>query len=59
MKIPTKIITMNYISIMMLIKYKIIKLIANDIIKLKINNVKKWIIVGKNPGSYNYKYKGF
>ncbi len=40
---------------------KIIKLILEDIIKLKnkVNAKKKWIIVGKNPGSYNYEYKGF
>ena len=40
---------------------KVIKIILDNIIELKkINNVsKKWVIIGKNPGSYNYKYKGF
>ena len=39
----------------------IIKIILDDIINLRnITNVKKkWIIVGKNPGSYNYQFKGF
>ena len=40
---------------------ELIKLILNDIIYLrKKNNIKKkWILVGKNPGSYNNKYGGF
>ena len=40
---------------------KIIRIILDNIIELKnMNNIsKKWVIVGKNPGSYNYKYKGF
>lgn len=38
---------------------KVIKAILDDIIKLReINKVKKkWVIVGKNPGSYNYQFK--
>ena len=38
---------------------KVIKAILDDIVKLReINKVKKkWVIVGKNPGSYNYKFK--
>jgi peptidoglycan/LPS O-acetylase OafA/YrhL len=40
---------------------KIIKVILSDVINLKKkNNIsKKWIIIGKNPGSYNYKYNNF
>lgn len=41
---------------------KIIRLLLDDIIQLKKKNkvVKKWILVGKNPGSYNYNYaKGY
>ena len=40
---------------------RVIRAILNDIIKLKkINKAsKKWIVVGKTPGSYNYDFKGF
>ncbi|MDA7486269.1 acyltransferase [Candidatus Pelagibacter ubique] len=40
---------------------RIIRIILEDVINLKkIANVKKkWIIVGKNPGSYNYNFGSF
>lgn len=40
---------------------KLIDMILEDIMLLKKRNgiKKKWIIVGRNPGSYNYKYGSF
>ena len=40
---------------------KVMKIILDDIVELKRMSKanRKWILVGKNPGSYNYKFKGF